>query len=92
METKQAVYPRIILDAQTVELIDEIMSNNKVFSRLIRTDKDGCKYLNILYPILKENKNIKSILSDLIQKELIEYSDSQSTVQKLTWLGNEYGL
>lgn len=92
IEHKQAIYPRIVLDNKTLEAVEDSKNEPTDFSNLIRADKDGSKFLNIIYPMYKRRSNIKNVLSDLVKCKLAEKTNSASTVNKLTWLYHEYGL
>ncbi|MDD2662054.1 MAG: hypothetical protein PHY54_20605, partial [Methylococcales bacterium] len=84
--------PRIILDDRTLELINESKNSPSDFEELIKSDKDGCVFLNVLYQICKASENTKGLLSELVQKELSDNSTSANIKQKLIWLQNEYSL
>lgn len=92
LESKQAIYPRIILDDRTLELINESKNSPSDFEELIKSDKDGCVFLNVLYQTCKASENTKGVLSELVQKELSDNSTSANIKQKLLWLQNEYSL
>ncbi|MEQ1546640.1 hypothetical protein [Methyloglobulus sp.] len=90
-EMTLAKYPRIILDSNIVEMLNESNNTSDDFAGLIKTDKDGSKFLNILYE--DDDKNLKAKLTDLVQNELQKISkDNHSIKQKLIWLQSEYNL
>lgn len=91
-EKTLAKYPRVILDSQTVEWLANNMSASDDYLRLIKLDKDGARFLNILF----EDDSLKAYLCDLVQKELLKGTEenpiSPCIKQKLIWLKNEYNL
>ncbi len=94
-EKNLAKYPRIILDSQTIECLEESKCEPNDFAELIRTDKDGSKFLNILYE--DDDRTLKDKLCDVVQKELQkelqkESKENSGIKQKLIWLQNEYDL
>jgi len=95
-ETTNAIYPRIILDENIINLIkiQEEDFSSEVFKDYIHIDKDGSSYLNLLCDD-KSNK-IKNRLNALIIKELRYLEEKEklrtSIEQKLVWLQNTYCL
>ncbi len=89
-ETSQAIYPRILLDQRTVELLNESKSDPTDFEGLIVSDKDSGVFLNLLYVDGSTARNLKSALCSLVKNELKINSDNQCVRQKLMWVNNEY--
>lgn len=88
-ETSQAIYPRILLDRRTVDLINESKNAPTDFEGLIVSDKDGGVFLNLLYAN-GATRNLKAVLCGLVQDELQNSLDNQCVTQKLVWVKNEY--
>lgn len=93
-EKRQAIYPRIILDSETVAIFEESNSLQPQddFAGLIRKDKDGSEFLNILYPAYKPSDDTKRILSGLVKEQAEDSKDNPCVMKKLVWLKNEYGI
>jgi hypothetical protein len=91
-ETSQAIYPRIILGNETVKTLQESKNSINDFAGLIKVDKDGNQFLNILYQEDKSIRNIKIVLSALVKKKIEENLSSPRVTQKLVWLKNEYSI
>lgn len=91
-EKSQAIYPRIILDTQTVQLIDESKNDPSDLAGLVKSDKDGRKFLNLLFEMHDSSSNLSQVLSNLVRNELAENCNSLGAQQKLMWLINEYSL
>ena len=88
-ETSQAIYPRILLDSRTVELLNESKNAPADFEGLMVPDKDGCVFLNLLYP-LEPSMDLRAVLCRLVQDELQSNLDNECVRQKLVWVTNEY--
>lgn len=88
-ETSQAIYPRILLDSRTVELLNESRNAPADFAKLMVSDKDGSVFLNLLYTHETAN-DLRSVLCDLVQDELQSNLDNECIRQKLEWVKNEY--
>lgn len=91
-ETSQAIYPRVILDNETITIFKESKNSVNDFKGLIRADKDGNQFLNILYQEHKSIRNIEMLLSALVAKEMEENLSSPRVMQKLVWIKNEYRI
>lgn len=89
-ETSQAIYPRILLDQRTVELLCESKNDPTDFEGLIVSDKDGGVFLNLFYVDGRTARNLKSALCSLVEDELERNSDNQCVRKKLMWVNNEY--
>ncbi|MFT5875879.1 MAG: hypothetical protein ACI8WT_004879 [Clostridium sp.] len=96
-ETKNAIYPRIILDKTIINLIETQIKEDldaDVFNNYIHIDKDGSSYLNLLCD--DKNNQIKNILIKFVNKELRSLEEKEklriSIEQKLLWLQNTYCL
>jgi hypothetical protein len=89
-ETSQAIYPRILLDQRTAELLNESKNDPNEFEGLIVSDKDSSVFLNLLYEGVSTTRNIKSALCSLVKDELKRNSHNQCIKQKLMWVNNEY--
>lgn len=89
-ETYQAVYPRIILDQCTVELLNKSKSDPADFEGLIVLDKDGGVFLNFLYVDGSTARDLKVALCGLVKNELESNFNDRCVRQKLMWVNNEY--
>jgi len=91
-ESTRSIYPRIILDEKSVGILENSENKEGDFADLIRTDKDGNNFLNLLYlPSMPEN-DIKPALSNLVEAALAGNCSSPSVKQKHMWLKNEYKI
>jgi hypothetical protein len=91
-EKRQAIYPRIIVDDKTMSLFEDSRNAPGDFCELIKEDKDGRKFVNILYQHYESNQDIEKILSEFVYREIDQNKDSERIMSKLRWLKNEYRL
>lgn len=91
-ETKQAIYPRIILDNEVFEIFNDSKNEADDFAGLIKQDKDGNEFINLLHTIENSNEDIKEQLSNIVMEKLTKCDNNPCIKQKLIWLQNEYGL
>jgi hypothetical protein len=91
-ENSQAIYPRIIVDNRTVTQVDDSKNSPNDFTGLIKIDKDGSKFLNLLYRPYDYGKHLKGVLENLVQQQMRDNVNSENVKQKLVWLKNEYRL
>ncbi len=92
-EKNQAVYPRVILDRRVSDILADSKNSPGDFDGLIRKDKDGQLFINILYETKQTARDIRGILSALVCGQLTNRHPIECAVeQKLLWLVNEYDL
>ncbi len=90
-ESNLAIYPRIIMDSDCVNLVNDSRNEESDFKDLVKIDDDGIFYLNLLYKV-DNSEDIKNKLSIHVVDQSKDNSDSPKIMQKLNWLRNKYNL
>lgn len=95
---KEATFPRIILDKLLPQDIDGSYSDRDS-PELIKTDKDGYKYIDLIYNGVRSTGNTKGLLCNLVKNNLSQLQQSADMdaealriIDKYLWLQNVYGL
>lgn len=87
LESKVAIYPRIILDP-LIELDRSIFINSlETENDSICKDFDGLEFLNFISTIIKTSKDFTRIY-DNIEREIERKKSNDNIVQKYMWLKN----
>lgn len=92
-EKHQAIYPRIVIDSKASDLLKDSKNDPDDLNGLIRIDKDGHSFINILYGIHETAPDLQQKLSALVCTQLAQNRFIDHAIkQKLMWLKNEYQL
>lgn len=99
LESEKALYPRVILSKDVVEIVKKhvkyyAIQNSSPQSKEYLIDVDGHYFLNYLVTIIEENENPEHIVTELTQhkdavvKNLVMFKENFKLFNKFSWTAN----
>lgn len=91
IESKKAIYPRIIIDSKIVPTIQSYISDKTPLSYCCTKDNDGLFYIDYLRCPGRQYKDYISLIDDALtynQSEMDKYYGDSSIMAKLLWHNN----
>ena len=91
IESKQAIYPRIVIDSKIVPTIQSYISNKTPLSYCCAKDNDGLFYIDYLRCPGRQYKDYISLIEDALrynESEMNKHYGNSSIMPKLLWHNN----